>query len=105
VEEGRGDEDVSPYFSGQTNAQALGTHQIVKLIEDPPPVVGAIFALAQRSWFSLATAVASALGATDAVKTALTDAPTDAPTDALQQPASPVVMAAEALRIRQDIER
>lgn len=142
VEEGRGDEDVSPYFTGQTNAQALGTHQIVKLIEDPPPVVGAIFALAQRSWFSLATVVASALGTTEEVKTALTEAPSKpeegaeagaevgdeaaneplaaqssvldgnaaepplrALTDALEQPAAPVFMAAEALRIRQDIER
>ncbi len=133
VEEGRGDEDVSPYFKGQTNAQALGTHQIVKLIEDPPPVVGAIFALAQRSWFSLATAVASAFGTTEEVKTALTEAPTkpeggteagneaiaeqtsvlnengtEQPlrtlTDALEQPAAPVFMAAEALRIRQAIE-
>jgi hypothetical protein len=64
-------------------------------------VVGAIFALAQRSWFSLATAVASALGTTEAVKTALTEPPADE----LQQPVAPVFMAAEALRIRQDLER
>jgi hypothetical protein len=112
VEEGRGEEDVSAYFNGQTNAQALGAHRLVSFVEDPPPVLGAVFALASRSWLSFATTLTTTLAR------ALTDKdPEPAPTAIATLPRAsadeegsaqlppPVAAAAEALRFRQASEQ
>jgi hypothetical protein len=66
VEEGRGDEDVSPFFAGQTNAQALGAHRVANIVNDPPFFLSAAVALAQRSIFGLTSAIASSLAASSA---------------------------------------
>ncbi|MBM3378047.1 MAG: hypothetical protein FJY38_07635 [Betaproteobacteria bacterium] len=63
VQEGRGDEDVSPFFTGQTNAQALGAYRVANIVNDPPFFLSAAVALAQRSIFGLTSAIASSLTA------------------------------------------
>jgi len=66
VQEGRGDEDVSPFFAGQTNAQALGAYRVANIVNDPPFFLSAAVALAQRSIFGLTSAIASSLTASSA---------------------------------------
>jgi hypothetical protein len=66
VQEGRGDEDVSPFFTGQTNAQALGAYRVANIVNDPPFFLSAAVALAQRSIFGLTSAIASSLTASSA---------------------------------------
>lgn len=112
VEEGRGEDDVSAYFNGQTNAQALGTHRLVSFVEDPPPVLGAVFALASRSWFSLATTLTTTLARALANKdpepapTAIAASPSaSADKEGAAQLPPPVAAAAEALRFRQASEQ
>ena len=112
VEEGRGEDDVSAYFNGQTNAQALGVHQLVSFLEDPPPVLGAVFALASRSWLSfsitLTTTLARALTDKDPepAPTAIATLPrASAEEEGSAQLPPPVAAAAEALRFRQAFEQ
>jgi hypothetical protein len=66
VQEGRGDEDVSPFFTGQTNSQALGAYRVANIVNDPPFFLSAAVALAQRSIFGLTSALASSLAASSA---------------------------------------
>jgi len=62
IAEGRGDEDVSPYFTGQTNTQALAAHDFAKGVEKAPAVAGAVVAVSQRSILSLLSSITDAFG-------------------------------------------
>lgn len=62
IAEGRGNEDVSPYFTGQTNAQALAAHDFAKGVEKAPAVAGAVVAVSQRSILSLLSSITDAFG-------------------------------------------
>jgi len=73
VAEGRGGEDVSPYFTGQTNEQALAAYGFSSTLDEAPKVVSTLFAISQRSIFSLVSALTDNFGATKAIKTALAD--------------------------------
>ena len=73
VAEGRGDEDVSPYFTGQTNAQALAAHGFAETIEAAPRLVGGVAAVATRSWFSLLSSITDSFGFGEKIRTAMAD--------------------------------
>jgi hypothetical protein len=73
VAEGRGDEDVSPYFTGQTNAQALAAHGFAETIEQAPRLVGGVAAVATRSWLSLLSAMTDTFGFGEKIRTAMAD--------------------------------
>ena len=73
VAEGRGDEDVSPYFTGQTNAQALAAHGFAETIEAAPRLVGGVAAVATRSWLSLLSSITDTFGFGDKIRTAMAD--------------------------------
>jgi hypothetical protein len=73
VAEGRGDEDVSPYFTGQTNAQALAAHGFAETIEQAPRLVGGVAAVATRSWLSLLSSITDSFGFGEKIRTALAD--------------------------------
>jgi hypothetical protein len=73
VDEGRGDEDVSPYFTGQTNAQALAAHGFAETIEQAPRLVGGVAAVATRSWFSLLSSITDSFGFGEKIRTAMAD--------------------------------
>ena len=86
VAEGRGDEDVSPYFTGQTNAQALAAHGFAETIEAAPRLVGGVAAVATRSWLSLLSSITDTFGFGEKIRTALAD---DAATKTNAKPKSP----------------
>ena len=73
VAEGRGDEDVSPYFTGQTNAQALAAHGFAETIEAAPRLVGGVAAVATRSWLSLLSSITDTFGFGEKIRTAMAD--------------------------------
>ncbi len=73
VAEGRGDEDVSPYFTGQTNAQALAAHGFVETLEQAPRLVGGVAAVATRSWLSLLSSITDTFGFGEKIRTAMAD--------------------------------
>lgn len=73
VAEGRGDEDVSPYFTGQTNAQALAAHGFAESIEQAPRLVGGVAAVATRSWLSLLSSMTDTFGFGEKIRTAMAD--------------------------------
>jgi hypothetical protein len=73
VAEGRGDEDVSPYFTGQTNAQALAAHGFAETIEAAPRLVGGVAAVATRSWLSLLSSITDSFGFGEKIRTAMAD--------------------------------
>lgn len=73
IAEGRGDEDVSPYFSGQTNYQALAASDFSDSVEKIPAVAGVAIAVAQRSIFSLLSSITDAFGFGPKVRSALAD--------------------------------
>ncbi|MGA0864410.1 MAG: hypothetical protein ACO3PQ_00975 [Burkholderiaceae bacterium] len=78
VAEGRGDEDVSPYFTGQTNAQALAAHGFAESIEQAPRLVGGVAAVATRSWLSLLSSITDTFGFGEKIRTAMADDTTNA---------------------------
>jgi len=78
VAEGRGDEDVSPYFTGQTNAQALAAHGFAESMEQAPRLVGGVAAVATRSWLSLLSSITDTFGFGDKIRTAMADEATKA---------------------------
>jgi hypothetical protein len=78
VAEGRGDEDVSPYFTGQTNAQALAAHGFAETIEAAPRLVGGVAAVATRSWLSLLSSITDTFGFGEKIRTAMADDTTNA---------------------------
>lgn len=71
VAEGRGDEDVSPYFNGQTNEQALAALGLSRTLEAAPEIASTLVALSQRSWFSLASSLTDTFGLGDSIRTAM----------------------------------
>ncbi|MEY4083304.1 MAG: hypothetical protein RL483_673 [Pseudomonadota bacterium] len=73
VAEGRGDEDVSPYFTGQTNAQALAAHGFAESLEQAPRLVGGVAAVATRSWLSLLSSITDTFGFGEKIRTAMAD--------------------------------
>ena len=73
VAEGRGDDDVSPYFTGQTNAQALAAHGFAQTIGQAPRLVGGVAAVATRSWLSLLSSITDTFGFGDKIRTAMAD--------------------------------
>ena len=73
VAEGRGDEDVSPYFTGQTNAQALAARGFSETIEAAPRLVGGVAAVATRSWLSLLSSITDTFGFGEKIRTAMAD--------------------------------
>lgn len=72
IAEGRGDEDVSPYFSGQTNSQALAASDFSDSVEKIPAVAGLAIAVAQRSIFSILSSITDAFGFGPKVRSVLT---------------------------------
>lgn len=78
VAEGRGDEDVSPYFTGQTNAQALAAQDFAQTIGQAPRLVGGVAAVATRSWLSLLSSITDTFGFGDKIRTAMADEATKA---------------------------
>jgi hypothetical protein len=73
VAEGRGDEDVSPHFTGQTNAQALAAHGFAETIEAAPRLVGGVAAVATRSWLSLLSSITDSFGFGEKIRTVMAD--------------------------------
>ena len=74
ISEGRGNEDVSPFFTGQTNFQALAASEFSDGIEKIPTVAGVAVAVAQRSIFSLLSSITDAFGFGPKVRSVLTGA-------------------------------
>ena len=71
IAEGRGNEDVSPYFTGQTNTQALAAYDFANGVEKMPVVAGAVVAVSQRSIFSLLSSITDAFGFGPKIRSAM----------------------------------
>jgi len=71
ITEGRGNENVSPYFSGQTNAQALAAYDFANGVEKVPVVAATVFAISQRSILSLLSSITDAFGFGPKIRSAM----------------------------------